>query len=210
MEFRVNEAKQNFAMKLGEGGEAFFVFETSSEVPESLQTSPLVSPALRPKSSPGQDSVSSSLQEPDYLELDVQNRPSRSYSQSRADAELGWLAARSTSELGAVQYRCLSWSTSADPSRKLDSAFPISRLAHRPSSSTELGTWNYISPPTGAISVRFGDSRISKSVRCRAGIHSALGGASGPVDSSTAVERRSRKLHGNDPRIEQPPTFTDQ
>lgn len=103
MEFTVNEAKQNFAMKLGEGGEAFFVFETSNEVPESLQTSPLVSPALRPKSSPGQDSVASSLQEPDYLDLDVQNRPSRSFSQSRADAELGWLAGRLPGDLGTVQ-----------------------------------------------------------------------------------------------------------
>ncbi|KAI9885859.1 MAG: hypothetical protein M1823_002338 [Watsoniomyces obsoletus] len=100
VEFTVNEAKQNFAMKLGEGGEAFFVFETSHEVPESLQTSPLVSPALRPKSSPGEESVASNLQEPDYLDLDIQNRSGRAYSQSRADAELGWLAGGPPNDLG--------------------------------------------------------------------------------------------------------------
>lgn len=31
-------------MKVGETGEAFFVFETDSNVPEELQTSPLSSP----------------------------------------------------------------------------------------------------------------------------------------------------------------------
>jgi phosphatidate phosphatase LPIN len=45
VEFRVNGRKQDYAMKLGEGGEAFFVFETSDTIPQSLQTSPLVSPA---------------------------------------------------------------------------------------------------------------------------------------------------------------------
>lgn len=56
MEFRVNGIKQNYSMKLGEGGEAFFVFETAEDVPEALQTSPLVSPASSPKSLPeGED-----------------------------------------------------------------------------------------------------------------------------------------------------------
>lgn len=31
-------------MKVGETGEAFFVFETDGDVPEDLQTSPLSSP----------------------------------------------------------------------------------------------------------------------------------------------------------------------
>jgi len=31
-------------MKVGETGEAFFVFETEADVPESLQTSPLSGP----------------------------------------------------------------------------------------------------------------------------------------------------------------------
>jgi phosphatidate phosphatase LPIN len=55
-------------MKLGDGGEAFFVFETTDDVPAALQTSPLVSPA----SSPASTSVAElpSLQEPPDLDLD--------------------------------------------------------------------------------------------------------------------------------------------
>lgn len=68
VEFSVNGIKQDFSMKLGDGGEAFFVFETSDDVPEGLQTSPLVSPA----SSPASSSVAElpSLQEPPDLDLD--------------------------------------------------------------------------------------------------------------------------------------------
>ena len=91
VEFWVNDVKQEFAMKLGEEGETFFVFETSSDVPESLQTSPLVSPALLPKPSPNQGSASSSLQEPDFLDLDIQRRSSRSNSHSTGDIKPSWL-----------------------------------------------------------------------------------------------------------------------
>ena len=59
-------------MKLGEGGEAFFVFETSDEIPESLQTSPVVSPATSPQSLSEQDVISTAeLQEPEYLDLNT-------------------------------------------------------------------------------------------------------------------------------------------
>ncbi|KAJ5292041.1 hypothetical protein N7478_001292 [Penicillium angulare] len=68
VEFNVNGVKQDYAMKLGEGGEAFFVFETTDEIPASLQTSPLVSPASSP-TVPIED-IASSLQEPDYLDLE--------------------------------------------------------------------------------------------------------------------------------------------
>ena len=73
MEFRVNGAKQNYSMKLGEGGEAFFVFETAEDIPESLQTSPLVSPATSPKSVPENGEDVRELQEPDYLDLSSTN-----------------------------------------------------------------------------------------------------------------------------------------
>lgn len=57
-------------MKLGEGGEAFFVFETSSAIPEGLQTSPLVSPATSPQAAPiATPSESSLLQDPEPLDL---------------------------------------------------------------------------------------------------------------------------------------------
>lgn len=35
-------------MKLGEGGEAFFVFQTEGDIPEHMQTSPIVSPNQSP------------------------------------------------------------------------------------------------------------------------------------------------------------------
>lgn len=69
VEFKVNGAKQDYSMKLGEGGEAFFVFETTDDIPASLQTSPLISPAGSPRH-PSDESLSSSLPEPDYLDLD--------------------------------------------------------------------------------------------------------------------------------------------
>ena len=52
VEFKVNGQKQEYSMKLGEGGEAFFVFETNESVPEALQTSPLTSPAASPQLQP--------------------------------------------------------------------------------------------------------------------------------------------------------------
>lgn len=70
VEFKVNDTKQNYAMKLGEGGEAFFVFETSDEIPASLQTSPIVSPATSPPGLTIQDLTSTTtLQEPEFLDL---------------------------------------------------------------------------------------------------------------------------------------------
>lgn len=74
MEFRVNGVKQDYAMKLGEGGEAFFVFETTDDIPAALQTSPLVSPTSSPKQRSQGHPDSSSLQEPDYLELDKSSK----------------------------------------------------------------------------------------------------------------------------------------
>ncbi|KAI9682271.1 MAG: hypothetical protein M1817_000325 [Caeruleum heppii] len=69
VEFHVNDVKQDIAMKLGEGGEAFFIFETSDDIPEALQTSPLVSPAISPSSLPDEVAGGPELQEPDFLDL---------------------------------------------------------------------------------------------------------------------------------------------
>jgi phosphatidate phosphatase LPIN len=82
VEFRVNDQKQDYAMKLGEGGEAFFVFETSDNIPEAMQTSPLVSPASSPPLAAEGSNVSS-LSEPDYLDLDTIGGKSRSGSVTR-------------------------------------------------------------------------------------------------------------------------------
>ncbi|KAI1823265.1 LNS2-domain-containing protein [Xylaria intraflava] len=78
VEFKVNGRKQEYAMKLGEGGEAFFIFETSDAIPQSLQTSPLVSPESSPSiASVDRSSASNHLQEPDLLQLDGGNGRSR-------------------------------------------------------------------------------------------------------------------------------------
>ncbi|KAJ4421894.1 lipin Ned1 [Gnomoniopsis sp. IMI 355080] len=76
VEFRVNGKKQDYAMKLGDGGEAFFVFETSDNIPQALQTSPLVSPASSPPLAPGRAATTSILQDPPPLELD-DHKPTR-------------------------------------------------------------------------------------------------------------------------------------
>ncbi|KAF4972628.1 hypothetical protein FZEAL_9553 [Fusarium zealandicum] len=80
VEFRVNGAKQEYSLKLGEGGEAFFVFETTDNIPQALQTSPLVSPATSPASSPplDPDQNTAGLQEPELLDLDAtESKPRR-------------------------------------------------------------------------------------------------------------------------------------
>ncbi|CZR55121.1 related to SMP2 protein [Phialocephala subalpina] len=82
VEFRVNDVKQDYAMKLGEGGEAFFVFETSDNIPEAMQTSPLVSPASSPPLQPAASNASA-LSEPDFLDLETGNGKARSGSMSR-------------------------------------------------------------------------------------------------------------------------------
>jgi phosphatidate phosphatase LPIN len=69
VEFKINGEKQEFPMKLGDGGEAFFVFETKESIPEALQTSPLVSPATSPDLRPSAVNTPA-LQEPDPFELE--------------------------------------------------------------------------------------------------------------------------------------------
>lgn len=89
-------------MKLGEGGEAFFVFETSDDIPESLQTSPLVSPAISPQSFSAQDTPTGELQEPDFLDLTTEGRKSRSGSSGAPEVRRPVFSAerRAQSELG--------------------------------------------------------------------------------------------------------------
>ncbi|KAI9805842.1 MAG: hypothetical protein M1825_000456 [Sarcosagium campestre] len=103
VEFRVNDVKQDFPLKLGEGGEAFFVFETSDDIPEALQTSPLVSPATSPQAIPGEIATAEDLQEPDFLDLDTKEhrrrpssyagnvkRPVSALIDHRAQSDTGW------------------------------------------------------------------------------------------------------------------------
>jgi len=70
VEFRVNGEKQDYAMKLGDAGEAFFVFETQHDIPPSMQTSPLVSPASSPDTIRPQSSRPALQNEPSFLDLE--------------------------------------------------------------------------------------------------------------------------------------------
>ncbi|KAF2677782.1 LNS2-domain-containing protein [Lentithecium fluviatile CBS 122367] len=69
VQFTVNDVKQDYAMKLGEGGEAFFVFETSAAIPAEMQTSPLASPASSPEQKPV-ELPNAALPDVEPLELD--------------------------------------------------------------------------------------------------------------------------------------------
>ncbi|ETN41774.1 uncharacterized protein HMPREF1541_03711 [Cyphellophora europaea CBS 101466] len=70
VEFQVNGAKQDYAMKLGDGGEAFFVFETAGDIPEALQTSPLSSPETSPQTVTADTEGSMPFPEPTPLDLE--------------------------------------------------------------------------------------------------------------------------------------------
>lgn len=52
VEFTINKNLVEFSMKLGEGGEAFFIFQTDSEVPIEMQISPIASPSDSPANYP--------------------------------------------------------------------------------------------------------------------------------------------------------------
>ncbi|QDS70909.1 hypothetical protein FKW77_006371 [Venturia effusa] len=78
VEFTVNNVKQNFSMKLGEGGEAFFVFETSENIPRALQTSPLSSPTTSPIPYPTETTPSLELPEPEPLDIATETQRGRS------------------------------------------------------------------------------------------------------------------------------------
>ena len=90
-------------MKIGEAGEAFFVFETDGDVPEDLITSPLLEPTQPgfPKLPPPEDIGSSGArggesglvdvvgQEPDFLDLDAPSTsPPRTVSKSPISSDI--------------------------------------------------------------------------------------------------------------------------
>ena len=87
VDIAVNGKAVPFSMKIGEAGEAFFVFETEGDVPDDLITSPLLEPT-QPVSleSPPQEDIgrfgarnreggTEVGQEPDFLDLDAPSTP---------------------------------------------------------------------------------------------------------------------------------------
>ncbi|KAL1978291.1 hypothetical protein VTN31DRAFT_1150 [Thermomyces dupontii] len=138
VEFTVNGVKQDFPMKLGEGGEAFFVFETTDDVPASLQTSPLVSPTGSPK--PSTPDLPS-LQEPPDLDLDRAQPPTAKSDREGLKATSTWSAgdASVSKETGTITP--VTGSPSGNPARSRGSSFgdqiPPLKL-HRSSSDNVL------------------------------------------------------------------------
>ena len=105
MEFKVNGNKQHHAMKLGEGGEAFFVFETTDEIPESMQTSPVISPAASPQSLPDQDVVTPPiLQAPEFLDLNLDENPGQRLGTTTQSRPLISSSLRAKSDFGMHCY----------------------------------------------------------------------------------------------------------
>ncbi|KNG48787.1 nuclear elongation and deformation protein 1 [Stemphylium lycopersici] len=70
VEFRVNGELQDYSMKLGEGGEAFFVFETSRSIPAEMQTSPIASPAASPEQKAVELPSDRAFDDPEPFDLD--------------------------------------------------------------------------------------------------------------------------------------------
>ncbi|KAG2145770.1 Lipin/Ned1/Smp2-domain-containing protein [Suillus clintonianus] len=76
----VNGSLIPFNMKIGDAGEAFFVFETDEDIPEDLVTSPLLSPTpgsrtpgsgAKPDGEGKQTDLSLQMQEPEFLDLNA-------------------------------------------------------------------------------------------------------------------------------------------
>ncbi|KAL4818509.1 Lipin/Ned1/Smp2-domain-containing protein [Aspergillus spinulosporus] len=126
VEFKVNGVKQDYAMKLGEGGEAFFVFPTTDEIPESMQTSPLISPMASPKMRSEENL--STLQEPEYLDLD--------HSKGANHPPLVPRTARATSDLGLVTP--VSQSDESTPERPARNSFGADGKLDRAASDGNL------------------------------------------------------------------------
>lgn len=144
VEFRVNNAKQDYAMKLGEGGEAFFVFETSDNIPEAMQTSPLVSPAssppLQPEGLRQEGSEMSGLSEPDFLDLDTGSARSRAGTLARTEsAEAYTSATRRPSNLSKTAHENFVQMVLTAATRLSDSAFCVTRILQYATSVWRLG-----------------------------------------------------------------------
>lgn len=114
VDFIINGKLTNLPMKLGDGGEAFFVFEASKnvDVPNDMITSPVLSaassPSSSPPASPKKSSTFNSLQEPEFLDIS-QSSPDLSEPKpkpvpiplSNSDPELPFKTS-STNELSAL------------------------------------------------------------------------------------------------------------
>lgn len=136
VEFKVNGEKRDFPMKLGVGGEAFFVFETLDDVPEALQTSPLASPAGSPELKASAPEPPA-LQEPESFDLEknalglAQDGASRSKGHSKSTPAASPLQRRPSSDAeNSTQPPTSSDNEQSPRPRPLSGEFPVSALHH--------------------------------------------------------------------------------
>ena len=145
-------------MKLGEGGEAFFVFETTEDVPESLQTSPVISPASSPEDLAVQESaITPTLQEPEFLDLN--SYTGRSFvTEKTATARRPFRghAARAKSDLGSMTPLSLSPSDGASQPNARD-LLPPQSLPSMQRSASEVFLLN----PTSRDPAKSGEDGTS-------------------------------------------------
>lgn len=194
VQFEVNGVKQDYSMKLGEGGEAFFVFETTGNIPRSLQTSPLVSPASSPPLSPQSTAAGAAgAYDPanDPLDLDATGSTTGSTSAVRpAPAVLQSSAAAAGNGLGLM----------TTPATTLPTATTASNNAPRPISgdwsvATAAGTQTIYRPQS--------DDALRYSARSLGRDGSTTLGANGG-GGSTAAEDATADGHASE-RSQSPP-----
>ena len=141
-------------MKLGEGGEAFFIFETSGQVPEGLQTSPLVSPVSSPTQRPISPSSDPSTRDPEPLDLDAGFSKSPPLSRPAVNP-LAMPERRAQSHDGLTTY--------ASPEAHLSKSFPEDfNLAQRSESWTTSPALKIQPSPVASGNVSSGTTRITR------------------------------------------------
>jgi len=128
VEMAVNDMIVDFPMKVGEAGEAFFIFETEKDVPEELQTSPLAGPSL----------PAPNAEEPDDFDLSANPNDSNNAKESDAKVYESFLPNIESDDhsqrtltndidtAGSVQYpQASAHTTSAAPLSTTSTAFSI-------------------------------------------------------------------------------------
>ncbi|KAL8858849.1 MAG: hypothetical protein Q9178_004653 [Gyalolechia marmorata] len=208
VEFKVNDVKQNHAMKLGEGGEAFFVFETSEQIPESLQTSPVVSPAASPQEV-AQDAIGAPLlQEPDFLDINTDGTSDLSIrhdgtSSSRPGLSL---AQRSQSDYAIPHGRSSQINNPATECRDIEHA--TSSLESQGASPSNNPAYTLPFLPAGQLKRSASAELFSLPVRLQGlDLNTAIDPQMGPRLSEPSVPLED-SLAGNSKRSSSPPPLS--
>lgn len=186
VEFKVNNVKQNYSMKLGEGGEAFFIFETTDPIPESLQTSPLISPASSPPHVSTEQLIPT-LPEPTFLDItdeDKRRRPNTSSSAS------------------------LVSTTTEEPS-SLDELRPLTSDGYFPTASAlKPSSKSYPDPriaPPAMLERSASEEMLSSSVRSQ--LHAIESGQHLNIPSSVSKDPFQTDFNSEAPRQSNPPSL---